>query len=90
MQVIQTSTFKRQIKKLHANQKISLDKAIHQILLTPDIGNVKKGDLSGIRVYKFRMLDQLTLIAYEISNNGMELVLLALGSHEYFYRDLKK
>ncbi len=51
---------------------------------------MKKGDLNGIRVYKFRMINQLMLLAYEISNNQLCLILLALGSHENFYRDIKK
>jgi len=66
MQVLQTPTFKRQSKKLHQNQKISLDEAIRHILSNPETGELKKGDLSGVRVYKFKMQKQLTLIAYEV------------------------
>ena len=47
MKVVQTSTFKHQSKKLHVNQKVSLDKAIQQILLSPEIGETKKGKLIG-------------------------------------------
>ena len=90
MQVVQTSTFKHQTKKLHPNQKVSLDKAIHHILLEPQIGETKKGKLTGVRVHKFQMINQLTLIAYEISSDRMKLILLALGTHENFYRDLEK
>lgn len=89
MQVVQTPTFKRQLKKLHLNQRIDLDNAIRKILSTPEIGEIKKGDLSYARVYKFKMQKQLTLIAYEILSNKKELVLLTFGSHENFYRDLK-
>ena len=89
MRVIQTPTFKRQSKKLHINQKISLDSAIRQILLAPEIGELKKGDLSGVRVYKFQMIGQLTLLAYEILQEQKALALLTLGSHENFYRNLK-
>jgi len=89
MQVLQTPTFKRQAKKLHQNQKISLDEAIRNIISNPEIGELKKGDLSGVRVYKFKMQKQLTLIAYEVFDTKMELILLALGSHENFYSNLK-
>jgi mRNA-degrading endonuclease YafQ of YafQ-DinJ toxin-antitoxin module len=90
MKVVQTSTFKYQAKKLHVNQKVSLDKAIQQILLSPEIGETKKGKLIGVRVYKFQMINQLTLLAYELSSDRMQLILLAIGSHENFYRNLEK
>lgn len=61
--VIQTPTFQRQIKKLHKNQKLALDQAIYEILKNTNIGEMKKGDLAGIQVYKFRMINQLTLLA---------------------------
>lgn len=89
MQVLQTPTFKRQSKKLHQNQKISLDEAIRNIISNPETGELKKGDLSGVRVYKFKMQKQLTLIAYEFLDTKMELILLALGPHENFYSNLK-
>ena len=90
MQIVQTPTFKKQCKKLHNNQKECLDKAIREILATPDIGELKKGDLSGVRVHKFKMIGQLTLLAYEIFDKQGQLILLALGVHENFYRNLKK
>jgi hypothetical protein len=43
MKVVQTSTFKHQAKKLHVNQKVSLDKAIQQILLSPETRRNKEG-----------------------------------------------
>lgn len=89
MQVLQTPTFKRQSKKLHQNQKINLDDAIRHIISNPETGELKKGDLSGVRVYKFKMQKQLTLIAYKVFDTKMELILLALGSHENFYSNLK-
>jgi mRNA-degrading endonuclease YafQ of YafQ-DinJ toxin-antitoxin module len=88
--VVQTITFQRQIKKLHKNQKEDLDKAIREILKDTTIGDMKKGDLTGVQVYKFRMVNQLTLLAYEFFENTLQLHLLMLGSHENFYRDLKR
>ncbi len=90
MQILQTSTFSKQIKKLHSNQKKDLDIAITKIIHEPDIGNEKSGDLDQVRVYKFNMVKQLTLLAYEWYQDEDQLILLALGSHENFYRDLKK
>ncbi len=90
MNVLQTPTFSKQAKKLHKNQKQYLDGAVRKVIENPSIGDAKKGDLSGIQVYKFKMIDQLTLLAYEVRDEELCLVLLALGSHENFYRDLKK
>ena len=90
MNIIQTQVFTKHIKKLHANQKKDLDKAIKEVATNPHIGESKKGDLVGVQVYKFKMVNQLTLLAYEWQDDESLLILLALGSHENFYRDLKK
>jgi len=90
MNVLQTPTFKKQIKKLHRNQKQDLDAAIQKIMDAPSIGEFKKGNLSGIQVYKFKMVGQLMLLAYEFYDTEITLVMVAFGSHENFYRDLRK
>jgi hypothetical protein len=51
MIIQQTRTFERTVKKLHAQQKQDLDVAIRKIAKQPDIGELKKGDLAGVRVY---------------------------------------
>jgi len=88
MNVLQTPTFKKQTKKLHKNQKKDLDTIIKLIIDNPSIGEAKKGNLSGIQVYKFKMVGQLTLLAYEFYDAEMTLIMLAIGSHENFYRNL--
>ena len=90
MNVLQTPTFAKHVKKLHNNQKLDLDAAIREIVNNPALEEAKKGDLSGIQVYKFKMVNQLMLLAYEFDEHETQLVLLSLGSHENFYRDLKK
>lgn len=91
MKIIQAPSFAKQVKKLHQNQKKDLDGAVKKIVENPTIGQSKKGDLAHIRVYKFKMTNQLTLLAYEWHHDALQLIiLLALGSHENFYRDLKK
>jgi mRNA-degrading endonuclease YafQ of YafQ-DinJ toxin-antitoxin module len=90
MKILQTPTFSKQVKKLHANQKKDLDLAITTVIDNPAIGALKKGDLNGVQVYKFSMVKQLTLLAYEWQEHEDALILLSLGSHENFYRDLKK
>lgn len=90
MQVLQTTTFKRSVKKLHANQKKILDRVIQEVIKDPTIGAVKSGDLSGILVHKFQMFKQLTLLAYTYHEQTITLTLLALGSHENFYQNSPK
>ncbi|MCP3659677.1 MAG: type II toxin-antitoxin system RelE/ParE family toxin [Bacteroidetes bacterium] len=88
LNIKQTANFRKQIKKLYKNQKEDLDRAIKKIAKTPSIGKAKIGELSGIFVYKFKMINQLTLLAYEF--NETDLYLIGIGSHQNFYRDLKK
>ncbi len=90
MKVVQTAIFFRAVKKLHANQKKELDTAVNLVMADPSIGEKKGGDLAGVLVYKFKMLKQLMLLAYTYENEVLTLTLLALGSHENFYRDLKR
>ncbi len=89
MQIIQTNAFGKVAKKLHSNQKEDLDKAIEAVIENTDIGIAKTGDLSGVRIYKFKMVNQLMLMAYIYENDILTLTLLGLGAHENFYRDLK-
>lgn len=85
--VKQMPIFKKNYKKLHSNQRSKVDEAIRTIIQNPTIGEAKKGDLAGIFVYKFKIHHQEILLAYEW--NPQERLLLALGVHENFYRDLK-
>lgn len=89
MLVKQTLSFKKAVKKLHTNQKKELDKAIKIIIKNPMIGEQKKGNLSQVRVHKFKMIKQLILLAYKFEEKELILTLLALGAHENFYRDIK-
>lgn len=75
-------------KKLKKNQIKDLDKAVREIVKYPEIGERKIGDLADIWVYKFRMVKQEYLLAYQWDSK--KRILIALGVHENFYRDLKK
>lgn len=83
-----TPTFARATKKLHTQDKKVLDDAIREIVANPSIGVAKKGDLAGVYVQKFKINKQEVLLSYQYAPN--ELILLSLGSHENFYRDLKR
>ena len=89
-QVLQTPSFKKAVKKLHTNQKKELDKAVKTLMDAPLLGEQKKGDLSFLRVYKLKMVKQVTLLGYSYENDSIILELIAIGSHENFYRDVKQ
>ncbi len=85
--VKQMPAFKKNYKKLHKQQKIKVDQAIRDIIKNPQLGSEKKGDLAETYVYKFYINQQQMLLAYEWDEKAR--LLLALGVHENFYRNLK-
>ncbi len=89
MRLLITATFAKATRKLHAPQKVELDTALKLIAKDPIIGEAKVGDLVGVYVYKFRLSQQQCLLAYRIVDQE-SLKLLTFGSHENFYRDLKR
>lgn len=89
MRILVSPTFSRAVKRLHADQKADLDDAVRAIMEDPHVGEEKRGDLASVRVHKFRMTKQVCLLAYTQPDDDT-LVLLALGAHENFYRDLKR
>ncbi len=88
IQVLQTPLFSRQKKKLNKKQIKELDNAIRQIINDPKVGKEKKRNLKDTWVYKFKMINQLYLLAYEW--DAKSRVLIALGVHENFYRNLER
>ena len=88
IEIVQTPIFAKQKKKLKKNQIKNLDKAVQEIVKHPEIGERKIGDLADIWVYKFRMVKQEHLLAYQWDSK--KRILIALGVHENFYRNLKK
>ena len=89
MRILVTPTFNKAIKKLHQPQKIALDQEVRKIAAQPDVGETKVGDLAGVKVHKFRLDKSLYLLAYRLLDE-QTIKLLMLGTHENFYRDLKR
>ena len=86
--IYQANAFSRAYKKLHKSQQADVDDAVAAIVANPEIGEQKKGDLRGVFVYKFKSNQQLMLLAYEY--DPATRMLLLLGSHENFYKELKR
>jgi mRNA interferase RelE/StbE len=86
-QAFQSPLFERKKKRLTKEEIAVLDDEVRRICEAPETGEVKKGDLTGVFVHKFKVRDRLFLLAYEFDEK--EILLLDLGVHENFYRDLK-
>lgn len=92
--------FSKFVKKAHKPLQHAIEDAVDEVCENPEIGEVKVGDLAGIRVYKFKFNRQEYLIAYrpptpEAQRQGVDVELLIIdsyqvGSHENFYDELKR
>lgn len=89
MRVLTSPTFNRHAKKLHPNEKQALDGAVREIMINPQLGDQKRGDLGGFYIYKYRFRDQLWLLAYTVDSEE-SLTLRLVGAHENFYKALKR
>jgi len=84
----QTPSFGRAVKKMKAKQKEALWEAVKSIQDDPFVGEEKRGDLKGVWVHKFKIKTQLFLVAYVFDDS--HLTFIYFGTHENFYRDLKR
>ncbi len=75
------------VKKQSRPFQLAIEDEVESILNDPDIGETKKGDLSGFKVHKFNFKEQQFLIAYLPEKNNT--ILYMIGSHENFYLKLK-
>jgi hypothetical protein len=75
-------------KRAPTKLQLEIDRQVTAIIENFEIGELKKGDLKGIRVLKFKYNQQLILLSYEMKGNDLNLYLI--GSHENFYLKLKK
>lgn len=91
--ILVTPSFARVVKKLHSQEKAVLDAAVQAVASDPTLGEEKRGDLSGVFVYKFKLNKQETLLAYRLQPDKLApeaLVLLAVGPHENFYAQIMR
>jgi len=80
--------FRRFVKKQFLPLQLAIRDEVDDISNNPEIGEEKKGDLTGFRVHKFWFHKQEYLIAYKATSEN--LIFVIIGTHENFYRDLKK
>ena len=87
--IYETLRFKKALNKLSKKQLKIVEDEIDKILTNPEIGNIKKGDLSYLRVHKFKMNRQEVLLGYSWLKDKIEIYLLHISSHENFYQNMK-
>ncbi len=90
IEVFEARRFTKALSKLPEKHLVTVEDEIEKIIDNPELGQQKKGDLSHLRVHKFKVNKQELLLGYSWIDNELKLYLLSLGSHENFYTDLKK
>lgn len=90
IEVFESALFAKQLKKLPMSTLKLVEDEIERVIDDPEIGEQKKGDLSYLRVHKFKLKGQLVLLGYSWKDAELQLYLLSVGPHENFYDDLKE
>ena len=87
--VYESRRFAKSLRKLPESQIKVVEDEIDIIIEDPEIGELKKGDLSHLRVHKFKMNRQLVLLGYSWLEEEVEIYLLHIGLHDNFYQKMK-
>ena len=87
--------FAQYVKKAHKPLQLTIEDEVDVVCVELEIGELKVGDLAGIRVHKFRFSRQEYLIAYRapMEDVPMEFLIVdfyQVGAHENFYAELKQ
>ena len=77
-------------KKFPSLLRKKLNEAEDEVAANPSIGKQKTDSLKEIWVYKFKPFDKNILLAYEVDKSKKEVIFVAVGGHENFYKDLKQ
>jgi hypothetical protein len=87
--------FAQYVKKAHKPLQLAIEDEVNVVCEDPEIGELKVGDLAGIRVHKFRFSRQEYWIAYRTPKDNVPVEFLVIdfyqvGSHENFCAELKQ
>lgn len=85
MQIVFLRQAYRFVKRADASLKAKIYEEIMGIQNDPQCGELLHGKLKGLRSKHFSFVKTQYRIAYRIENN---IVIIAIGSRENFYRDL--
>ncbi len=90
IEIYETRRFTKALGKLTEAQLLIVEDEIEKIAEDPELGEIKRGDLSHLRVHKFKIDSQQSLLGYSWLEAKIEIYLLHLGPHENFYQQQKK
>jgi len=90
IEVFESGQYTKDTKKLPLDVLKLVEDEVDRVIDNPEIGEQKKGDLSYLRVHKFKIKGQLVLLGYSWKDAELQLYLLSVGPHENFYDTLKK
>ncbi len=87
--------FNQYVKKAHKPLRLAIEDEVEVVCEAPEVGELKVGDLAGIRVHEFRFNRQEYLMAYRLPAKSAPIEFLIIdfyqvGVHENFYKELKK
>jgi len=88
MDVYFKSPFRKFVKKQPKPFQLVIEDEVDRIIKNPGLGASKKGDLADFRVQKFSYRNQIFLISSRLRES--ELDFFSVGTHENFYRELKR
>ncbi|MAZ86837.1 MAG: addiction module toxin RelE [Cellvibrionaceae bacterium] len=89
IQVFQTTRFEKALKKLPDASQMVVEDAIDEILLNPELGELKAGDLDHLRVHKLKVNSIQYLLGYNWNEDRLVIHLLQLGTHENYYQNAR-
>ena len=90
IKVEQTPRFRKAEKKFPQNIRNAIKDEVKKLIENPLLGEQKKGDLAELRVHKFKVKQQQYLLGYTFNNDKLIIILIAIGTHENYYRDIKR
>ena len=88
MEIFYKPPFRKFVKKQTRSFQLVVEDKVEEITISPNMGESKKGDLTGFRVHKFSYGKQKFLIAYRFKQ--ATIVFFMIGTHENFHHELKR
>ena len=90
IKVLKSRTFESEYKKLHKSEQIEIQAVIKEILKNPFVGEMKAGDLIGLRVCKCKINKNTARLGYTYDSQTHSVYLVTMGHRENFYDKIKR
>ena len=87
MRIFQAVSFARKVGRYSAEEKHLIDQEIMRLARNPAAGDEKKGELGGVFIHRFRVLDSPHILAYQLIGDDLELIMV--GPRVDYYRESK-